>query len=67
MVDGSPAVSAATCTFTGPQGQTELVTLNAKPTLLQCDGVGVLVNGDSVTSPAGNTIKVSSTRSLLTT
>ncbi len=65
MVNGAPAVSAATCVFayTGPPplppNPTDPVTLNAKPTVLRCDGTGVLVDGDSVTSAVGNTLKVS--------
>jgi hypothetical protein len=69
MVDGAPAISAATCTFTftgTPPQPPDQVVLNAKSTALRCDGVGVLVDGDFFTSPLGNTLKVTSTRGLRT-
>ena len=75
VVDGSPAISAATCTFSftgstsggSPVSGTDIVTLNATATMLQCDQVSVLVDGDQVVSTQyKNTLKVSSTRTLQT-
>lgn len=68
VVDGAPAISSATCTFTFTNGTTELLTLKATATVLQCDQVAVLVNGDQVVSSSqtGNTLTVSSTRKLQT-
>jgi hypothetical protein len=47
-------------------GGTDLVTLSASATVLQCDQVSVLVDGDTNASQYGNQLVVSSTRKLQT-
>lgn len=67
IVGGAPAISSASCTFTFSGGGTEILTLSATATVLQCDQASVLVDGDQVISkPTGNTLTVSSARKLLT-
>ena len=50
VVGGAPAISSASCTFmftfTFTGEGSEILTLNATATVLQCDQVSVLVDGD---------------------
>jgi hypothetical protein len=66
VVGDAPAISSASCTFVFSGGGTDLVTLSASATVLQCDQVSVLVDGDTIASQYGNQLVVSSTRKLQT-
>jgi hypothetical protein len=67
VVGADPAISSASCEFTFSGGGSETLTLNATATVLHCDDVSVLVDGDHVISTqTGNQLTVSSTRTLKT-
>jgi hypothetical protein len=68
VVNGLPAISAVTCTFTSG-ASSDIVKLSATtPTVLRCRAGSLLVNGDSAASLAGtgNRLTVTSAHSLRT-